>query len=81
MLVAHFMPQQEPKRIWDRRDSEKLAESLSARHMLFWSASPSDERRDLRLARIGSVISIALLSFAGLIELIFVVSLIWQLVT
>jgi hypothetical protein len=60
------------------RESAKIWNAFSARHILFWYASPSLEDRESRLARIGLVTSFTLLGIAGIVEIAFLILLLWQ---
>jgi hypothetical protein len=60
-------------------DSARIWNSFSARHTLFWSALPSREHRNFRIARTGLVISLTLLGIAGVVEIAFLAALLWQL--
>lgn len=60
------------------RESSRIWNSYSERHTLFWTNSVRDEERLLRFARIGSLLSVILLTLLGTSELLFLGLLLWQ---
>ena len=65
--------------IMKRPDLQKLWDSLLLQHTLFGGHSPAREKHDLRLARVGFIISAFLLTLAGVTELLFIIFLLWRL--
>jgi hypothetical protein len=61
-------------------ESVKFWNAFSARHVLLWNASQSREDRDSALARVGLAISVSLLGVAAIVEIAFLVVLLWHLV-
>jgi hypothetical protein len=60
-------------------ESSRIWNSFLERHTLFWTDSPSEEERILRFARIGSLVSVILLSLLGAAEVVFFVVLLWYI--